>query len=297
MDDSTVSWSIERYNSIQDQIGKYLKTIGYAGNDVIYLPMSGFTGQNLKVAVDDTTCPWFKGDTLLNTLDSLQPLERMDEMLLRIPLLDRYRESGKTVLMGKVETGVLKVGDEIVVNPNNIKMTAIQIQNDEFIISVAKPGENVKIIVKCSATDEEYISKGSVVSHVNSPCVVTSDIVAQIFILEIPETKRIFTAAYQLVLHVGTVEQEAKVARLLDQLDKQGKSVKKNPNFVLEKTFVIAHLTISKPICIESYNDFQQLGRFTIRDEGRTIGFGKILATNAPVAVKRVKNNLEILFQ
>jgi peptide chain release factor subunit 3 len=77
--------------------------------------------------------------------------------------------------------------------------------------------------------------------------------------------------------------------RLLDQLDKTGKSIKKLPPFVLEKAIVIAHLTLSKPICIEKYEDFQQLGRFTLRDEGKTIGFGKILATSAPVAVKRQK--------
>jgi peptide chain release factor subunit 3 len=75
----------------------------------------------------------------------------------------------------------------------------------------------------------------------------------------------------------------------LDQLDKTGKSAKKNPPFVLEKAVVIAHLTLAKPICIEKYDDYAQLGRFTLRDEGKTIGFGKVLATNAPIAVKRQK--------
>jgi len=208
---------------------------------------------------------------------------------LRIPLLDRYKESGKTILMGKVETGVLKIGDDIYCNPNNIKMTALQIQNDEFIISVAKPGENVKLVVKVSPADEEFIGKGSVISHPLNPGVVTSDFVAQIVILQLLETKRIFTAAYQCVIHLGTAVEEVKVTRLLEQLDKTGKSVKKCPPFVLEKAIVIAHLTLAKPICIEKYEDFQQLGRFTLRDEGKTIGFGKILATNAPVAVKRQK--------
>jgi len=49
-------------------------------------------------------------------------------------------------------------------------------------------------------------------------------------------------------------------------------------------------LTLAKPICVEKYTDFPQLGRFTLRDEGRTIGFGKLLALNAPVAVKKKKS-------
>jgi len=289
MDDPTTLWSKERYDTIVDQVGKYLRSIGFGGNDVTYLPISGFTGQNLKVPVTSTDCPWWKGLTLLETLDSLQALERMDELALRIPVLDRYKDAGKTVIMGKVETGVLKVGDELIVQPNNIKLIATQIQNDEFIISVAKPGENVKLIVKVSPSDEEFISKGSVVAHPISPCIVTSEIVAQIVILQLLDSKKIFTAAYQCVIHLGTAVEEVKVTRLLDQLDKTGKSAKKNPPFVLEKAIVIAHLTLSKPICVEKFEDFSQLGRFTLRDEGKTIGFGKILATNAPIAVKRVK--------
>jgi peptide chain release factor subunit 3 len=289
MDDPTTLWSKERYDSIQEQISKYLRSIGFVANDVCYLPISGYTGQNIKVPVVAEECPWWKGSTLLETLDSLKPLERMDELPLRIPVLDRYKDSGKTVIMGKVETGVLKTGDEILCNPNNIKLIATQIQNDEFIISVAKPGENVKIIVKVSPVEEEFVLKGSVISHPNNPCNATSDIVAQIVILQLLETKKIFTAAYQCVLHIGTAVEEVKVTRLLDQLDKTGKSQKKNPPFVLEKGIVIAHLTTAKPICVEKYEEYAQLGRFTLRDEGKTIGFGKILATNAPVAVKRVK--------
>jgi peptide chain release factor subunit 3 len=152
MDDATTNWSKDRYDAIKDDVTKYLKTIGFLPNDVTFLPLSGFNGSNIKVPVLESDCPWWKyvlaltffpcflfvisscflffvffflnslvrGMTLLDTLDSLQPLERMDELPLRIPLLDRYKESGKTVLMGKVETGVLKVGDELHCNPNNV---------------------------------------------------------------------------------------------------------------------------------------------------------------------------------
>jgi len=49
-------------------------------------------------------------------------------------------------------------------------------------------------------------------------------------------------------------------------------------------------LSLAKPICVEKYTDIPQIGRFTLRDEGKTIGFGKLLALNAPVAVKKKKN-------
>jgi len=228
MDDPTTDWSKERYDFIQVKVEKYLKSIGFRNQDVFFLPLSGFIGHNIKVPVSPDICPWWNGKTLLETLDSLQPLERMDELPLRIPVLDRYKESGKTIIMGKIETGVLRVGDELVCNPNNIKIIATQIQNDEFIISVAKPGENVRIITKVSSTEEEFVVKGCVISHQLNPSIVTTEIVAHIFVLQLLETKKIISAAYQCVMHVGTSVEEVTITSLLDQLDKTGKySIKK----------------------------------------------------------------------
>jgi len=225
----------------------------------------------------------------LSTLDALQPFERLDELPLRIPILDKYRESGKVYIMGKVETGILKQGDEIFINPNGMKFAVVQIQNDEFIISLAKPGENVKVVIKCLPVEEDYICRGSVISHPPTPCPVSSELVGQIVILQLLETKPIFTAGYKCIFHVGTAVEEVKVVKLLDQLDKTQKSIKKNPTFVKEKGITIAHLSLAKPICVEKFTDYPQIGRFTLRDEGKTIGFGKLLALNAPVAVKKKK--------
>jgi len=227
MDDSTVIWSKDRFDAIKLDLGKFLRTIGYTENDVGWIPISGLAGSNLKENVSTEICNWWNGKPLLTMLDELQPFERLDEMPLRIPVLDKYRESGKLYIMGKVETGVIKQGDEIFINPNGMKFLVQQIQNDEFIISLAKPGENVKIIIKCLPGEEDYIGRGSVISHPQTPCPVSSELVGQIVILQLLETKPIFTAGYQCIFHVGTAVEEVKVIKLLDQLDKTQKSIKK----------------------------------------------------------------------
>lgn len=88
--------------------------------------------------------------------------------------------------------------------------------------------------------------------------------------------------------------------KLLDELDgKTGGSKKKLPKFVQvrsptlfsplpsiyhgkSKSAVIAHVKLQRAVPMEKFADFQQLGRFTLRDEGKTIAFGKVLAPNAP---------------
>jgi len=104
----------------------------------------------------------------------------------------------------------------------------------------------------------------------------------------------LFSAGYECVLHAGSAVEEVKVVKLLDLLDaKTGLSIQKLPTFVKEKAVVIVHFSLSKPICCEKFDDYAQLGRFTLRDEGKTIAFGKILAAQAPTRVKkREKVNL-----
>lgn len=288
MDESTVLWSKERYDTIQSKLGAYLKQIGYNLNDVSWIPISGFSAANVVNQVDTSVCPWYTGEPLLTLLDSLKPLDRQDEKPLRIPVLDRYRESGKLHILGKVECGVLRTGDTILSNPGSASFKVLQLQNDENIITIAKPGENVKILVKGTEVEEDSILRGSVVSSPNSPCVVTQDIVCQLVIIQLLETKHLMTAGYECVIHAHTAVEEVTVVRLLDQLDpKTGKSIQKLPKFVKEKAVVVAHFSLAKPICAEKFEDFQQLGRFSLRDEGRTIAFGKIISLSAPIRKKK----------
>jgi len=89
-------------------------------------------------------------------------------------------------------------------------------------------------------------------------------------------------------VHIHTSAEELTVKMLLEELDaKNGQSKKKLPKFVQNKALVIAHMCTTKPVVIETFEAFQQLGRFTLRDEGKTIAFGKILATHAPIKRKK----------
>jgi len=280
MDDITVQWQKERFDEIQQQLEKFLKTVGFnTKNDVSWIPASGLLGINVSVANSNDCCPWFSGPCLLDALDGLQPFERLLQYPLRVPVLDKYKENGKTFILGKIETGMLKVGDSIVSNPGCLSLQVQQIQNEANSITVAKPGENVKIVVKCSEFEEDQILGGSVLSFPDSLCPVTRHIVAEIQLLALSLPKIVFTVGYTCVLHIGTTQEECTIEKLLDRIDPKTKtSLEKFPAFAKEKSVVSCRLRLKKPLCVEKFADFPTLGiaRFTLRDEGRTIGFGKI---------------------
>eukprot|EP01127_Copromyxa_protea_P003078 TRINITY_DN12949_c0_g1_i1.p1 TRINITY_DN12949_c0_g1~~TRINITY_DN12949_c0_g1_i1.p1 ORF type:complete len:562 (+),score=176.15 TRINITY_DN12949_c0_g1_i1:48-1688(+) len=287
MDDPTVEWSKDRFDTIQSKLGAYLKSIGYQKDDIMWNPLSGFLGVGVKDPVPADVCPWITSLSLLDTLDGLTPMERFDEKPLRIPVLDKFKESGKLHILGKVETGVLRTGETILCNPG-ASFKVLQIQNDENVITVARPGENVRVVVKGTEVEEDSVLRGCILSSPSSPIPTTSDLVVQLVVLQLLKTKQIFTAGYECVIHMHTAVEEVSVVKLLDQLDpKTGKSIQKNPKFVNEKAVVIVHFSLAKPMVAERFDDNQQLGRFSLRDEGKTIAFGKILGVKAPVLKKK----------
>jgi len=218
----------------------------------------------------------------------LQPLDRLNEHPLRVPILDKYKDSGKTYIIGKVEAGVLNLNDTVLVSPSKQQLSVLQILNDDGPLRSALPGENVKIVIKGSQTEEDSIYRGAVISHLEKTPTITTDFVAQIVIIQLLDHKSLFSAGYECVVHVHTSAEEVVVKMLLEELDpKTGQSKKKLPKFVQNKAVCIAHMATSKPIVIEPFDAFPQLGRFTLRDEGKTIAFGKILASHAPIKKKK----------
>ena len=292
MDDITVNWDQERFETIKESVGKYLRTVGFPIKDVNYVPISGFNGMNIKEPVSKEVCNWNTSLPLLDVLDSI-PInyQFQSNKLLRIPVLDKIKEDGKLMILGKIESGVLTVGDEILCQPNSIRMQVIHIMSGDFDLNKSNSGENLKIFVKMNASEEDYISKGNVLSHIKTPCTVTTDIVAKIYIRELTESDsiRIFSEAVQCVIHLGLITEEIRITKILEKMDNKGQTLERLPKFVLGNSFIVAHITFPRPVCVEKFDDYERLSLFALRNEGKTIGFGRVIAPNAPKMVKRAK--------
>ena len=149
MDEETVKWSEDRYNFIQKQLKPFLKACGYnIEKNVHWVPISGLTGDNLINKVDPHKCPWYKGPTLIELLDSIEVPQRNDTGPVRLPILDRYKENS-LYLMGKLENGTLKYGQTYTLMPKGIKVEVGWLfDTEERGVPYAKPGESVRIRCK-----------------------------------------------------------------------------------------------------------------------------------------------------
>merc|ERR1712046_463852 len=97
----------ERYNEIKNEVSIYLKQVGYKIENVPFIPISGWVGDNMLDKSENM--PWYKGPHLLQALDAIKPPKSPVLKPLRLPLQDVYKIQGiGTVPVGRVETGVIK---------------------------------------------------------------------------------------------------------------------------------------------------------------------------------------------
>jgi peptide chain release factor subunit 3 len=281
MDEPTVKWSKERYDDIIGKLTPFLKSCGYnVAKTVHFLPIAGLTGANVKDRSAPGVCPWYDGPSLLEILDNVNIGSRDADGPLRVPVLDRYNDRG-IIVMGKVESGTLREGQKILVLPQRIEAVVDTIYVNEEQWKFARPGENVKIKVK--GCREEDVLRGFVFCDVERPLIPVRQFEAQVMLMEL-EAHSLFTAGYSAILHVHTAQEECVVKKLVAEVDKKTGEPKPGPapKFAKSGGLVIAVLEVAQNICIEKFENHQQLGRFTLRDGTRTIAIGKVLRLGIP---------------
>lgn len=273
MDDPTVNWDENRYNECRDKILPYLKKLGFnPAKDLSFLPCSGQTGQGLREPVAPSICSWYKGLPFIPFIDNLPSLNRKMDGPFIMPVVDKYKDMG-TVVMGKVEAGTARKGVALLVMPNRTQVTVDQLWSDDEEVTSIGPGENVKIKLKC--IEEEDVSPGFVLCDASNPIRTCKVFDAQVVILE---HKSIICAGYSAVMHIHCAAEEVTVKALICLVDKKtGEKSKTRPRFVKQDQVAIMRIECAGVICLEQFKIFPQMGRFTLRDENKTIAIGKVL--------------------
>lgn len=280
MDDPTVEWREERYTEICDKLKPFLKSCGYRINsedDLIFVPISGLGGDNLKTSPTDPRATWAaaKHQTLFTILDTTKLPPRKAEAPLRIPLLESFKEMG-VMVTGKVEQGMVAIGTQCVIQPANIETEVLSVYIEDTEVIHALPGENVRL--KLKNVEEDQIHRGFVLSNFSHPCPVVAEFEADVLIVELLEHRPIISAGYSCVFHCHTVMEEVIVSRLIESTELATKKKVLKPRFVKSGAFVKFRLQLQNSACLEAFSETPQMGRFTLRDEGKTVAIGKITA-------------------
>jgi elongation factor 1-alpha len=271
MDDPTVKWSQERFEEVRDGVADLLKITGYNPAKVDFIPISGITGDNLIER--SKNMPWYKGLTIEQAINKFTLKPKPTKKPLRIPIQDTYTITGiGTVPVGRVETGILKVGDNVVFMPHGAKGEVRTIETHHVQIPEAGPGDNIGFNVK--GVSKGDVHRGDVLGHVDKPPTVVKEFIGQIIVIYHPTA---IAQGYTPVLHAHTSTMATTFSELLQKIDpRTGQIVEENPSFLKTGDGALVKFRPIRPLVIEEYADIPQIGRFAIRDMGTTVAAGVV---------------------
>lgn len=204
-------------------------------------------------------------------------------------MLDGYKDMGATTAIGKVEQGTAKPGLKCIIMPIGQKCTIATVNINDEAMAYAQSGENVTL--KMSGCTEEQLAKGFVLCEATKFVPVVTKFKAQLKITELPEERPVLTSGYRCILHVHVASEECEILKLYDVMYLADKKQEKNPRFVRENSVVTCSISLERSVALDLFSNTAQLGRFTLRDEGRTIALGKII--ELPKSEGEKKDNKE----
>ena len=267
MDDS--KFSEDAYKAAKDKGEKLVKSVGYKIENVPAIPISGWTGDNLVKKSENM--PWYKGKTLLESFDDFTVPEKPTGKPLRLPIQDVYSITGVgTVPVGRVETGTMKPNDKIIVMPSGAVGEIKSIETHHQEMPSATAGDNIGFNLR--GIEKKDIKRGDVLGTPDNPPCVAKEFKAQIIVINHPTA---IAPGYTPVMHCHTAQVAATISAFESKINPAtGAAEEENPKFLKVGDSAIVRIRPVRPTCIETFQEFPEMGRFALRDMGSTIAAG-----------------------
>ncbi|PIN94281.1 elongation factor 1-alpha, partial [Candidatus Pacearchaeota archaeon CG10_big_fil_rev_8_21_14_0_10_35_13] len=183
----TVEYKEETYNTVKEQVSKLLKQVGFKPDETNFIAASGFKGDN--VYNKSTNMAWYKGPTVYEQLDLFKEPGKLSELPLRMPIQDAYEITGiGTVPVGKIVTGVMKVGQKVIVLPGRSgkgvlgDVKTIEMHHEQMPEAMA--GDNVGISIR--GVGKKDVARGDVICDATKPASIVKEFIAQVAVINHP---------------------------------------------------------------------------------------------------------------
>jgi len=265
-----VDFSQQRYQEISDVISAHLNGLGVTPTAVI--PISARDGDG--VAAHTQRIGWYAGPTVVEALDQLTPARQMDELPLRLPIQAVYKFDDRRIVAGRVESGSLKTGDEIVIMPAGkiAKIRTVEGWPATPVSAQQGAGRSVGITLD----RELFLERGDVIAHASASVRDTRRLKARIFWLHDTPV----TAGTTMLVRLGTMESRATVVAIENAVD-PGELSSVGTSSIGRNHVGEIDISLAHPVAADTYVDNPRTGRLVIEVNGRIAGGGLILSVDA----------------
>jgi bifunctional enzyme CysN/CysC len=261
------AFSEDRFRQIEREYAEFLGSLGISARE--FVPLSAGSGENVTTEGSKAML-WFKGPNLLEALDKLDVAPSAAELPLRFPIQDVYRKEKRRIFAGRVESGTLRVGDQLVFSPHNktARVAAIERWGAPATES-ATAGESIGITL----SDHIFIERGHVASHEMDAPVESNRVRARVFWIG-RESLRM-GERYRIKLVTQDVEcQVVAIANVIDAATLESPSAAQSEL----RTNEVGEVTLQtrSPLVFDNHDRVPNLGRFVLASGDQLVGGGII---------------------
>ena len=258
-----IEYSQRKFNHLKKQIVEYLSEIDLACKAVV--PISARDGQGL---IDlSEKMPWYTGSNFIDTLDQLPEANSTNDLPTRLPIQDVYKFDERRIIAGRIESGTLKIGDELLFTPSNKRaaIESFEVWNAKDKKTKAIAGESVGIILN----EEIFIERGHIASLSTDAPIETNVFRGKVFWIG----NKPIIAGDRLKIKIGTAEHISEVQSIENKIDLS--SLKAIDVDLLEKNDIGEVIFRTKStVALDPFEKNHRTGRFVLINEYETVGGG-----------------------
>ncbi|ODH49558.1 translation elongation factor Tu [Paracoccidioides brasiliensis] len=255
-------WSQSRFDEMEQQISSFLMTAGFQSKNISFIPCSGLRGDNVVARPDDKNAAWYTGKTLVEELDTSEPYTYALDKPLRMTIADVFRGGvlNPLSISGRLDSGHLQVGDQLVTMPSGERCTIKGVEVDREPRDWAVAGQNV--VLHLTNIDSAHVRSGDVLCSPTSPVKNITSFTAKVLAFD-------HLTPMHIDVHRGRLHVPGRISRLVALLDKgSGGAVRKKPKIVGPGNVARIVVEMERAIPLEAP------GRVVLRAGGETVAAG-----------------------
>ncbi len=260
-----VHYSKDKFFELKNQVTDFLKQLNI--HPTFVLPISAIRGDN--VAQPSEKMPWFDGLTVLQALDTFEPL-KIEEKPLRFPIQDIYSVDGKKILVGRIEAGRLKREESLFLLPEKKKVVVKSIE--KFLknnVATAGFEESIGICLK----GRHRVGRGHILAG-DLSSMISDSIRANIFWMDSRAHQRGETLLFRCVTQEVTCRIE-KINRKFDPASME--LTEEDASSIKGAEVADILIQLDEKVVVDPFNEIPEMGRFVLEKDGRPVAGGIIL--------------------
>jgi bifunctional enzyme CysN/CysC len=274
------NYSESTFREIEKAYEEFLQTLGLKA--AAFVPISASAGANI-VSDGDPVIRWFKGPSLLQAMDKLEAVESAAQQPLRFPIQDVYRVENRRVLVGRIESGTLRVGDRLLFSPHHKTARVATIERwATTSTESAAAGESIGLTLH----DHIFIERGHIASHEADAPVESNRVHARVFWIGAEPLR--LGARYRLKLVTQNVECEVVSLGPVIDVATLDPTVSDGAELRINEVGDVT-LQTRAPLVLDNHERVPTMGRFILAD-GDTLVGGGIVSGALYTSAKAVKS-------